>query len=210
MSTATAFYDRFWDRRQVAHQDPLTQRRVDIFLKVVPPNSKVLDLGCGNGRGSNLLVSSGMRVLGVDVSYDALRKARELDGTFPTVQGICDAALPFRRESFDVVYCTEVIEHVMDPQVLVRECFRVLRPSGTLFVSAPYHGRFKNILLASLAFEKHFDVVGGHVRFFTLRSLAAVLQAAGFHVERTWRLGRFWLVWNDMVFLARKPAEAVA
>lgn len=204
MNTDRAYYETFWGRRETAHQDPLTEERTELFLRMVPRKSKVLDLGCGNGSASQLLVAGGLTVVGLDISHDALMKGHKLDTSLCVAQATCDGPLPLASESFDAVYCTEVIEHVLDPETLIRESYRVLKPSGVLFVSAPYHGRIKNILLATAAFEEHFDVLGGHIRFFTLRSLRNLLQGNNFQVERIWRLGRFRPIWMDMAFLARK------
>jgi 2-polyprenyl-3-methyl-5-hydroxy-6-metoxy-1,4-benzoquinol methylase len=174
-------------------------------LGIAGPRVRILDLGCGNGTASKFLATKGHQVLGVDISRDALQKARELDVPLPTVQAACDGPLPFATSSFDAVYCTEVIEHVLDPETLVQESHRILKPQGQFFLSAPYHGLIKNLLLAGLAFEKHFDVLGGHIRFFTVPALEKLLVSNGFKVERVWRLGRFWPIWMDSVLLARKP-----
>ena len=168
----------------------------------------MLDLGCGNGRASRLLADAGKRVVGLKISSVALRKAATVgalgEGAIWYVEGSCEAPLPFRSESIDAVYCAEVIEHLVHPQVTVAECRRVLRPGGTLFVTTPYHGRVKNILIASMAFERHFNPVGPHIRFFTPHSLASLMRLQGFSIERTIYLGRFWPLWMNMALVARK------
>jgi 2-polyprenyl-3-methyl-5-hydroxy-6-metoxy-1,4-benzoquinol methylase len=120
------------------------------------------------------------------------------------LQSVCDAELPFPPDSFDAVFCAEVIEHLLDPETMVRECHRVLRPSGIFFVTTPYHGLIKNLVIAAAAFERHFDPTGAHIRFFTSRSLRDLLVRSGFVGERVSYLGRFWPLWMDMVVYARK------
>jgi 2-polyprenyl-3-methyl-5-hydroxy-6-metoxy-1,4-benzoquinol methylase len=102
------------------------------------------------------------------------------------------------------VYSAEVIEHLLDPETTVRECNRILKPSGILFLTTPYHGLIKNLVLAAASFDRHFDPTGAHVRFFTENSLRALLVRNGFGVDRFFYLGRFWPFWMDMAVYARK------
>jgi hypothetical protein len=81
---------------------------------------------------------------------------------------------------------------------------RVLTAGGLLFLSTPYHGLVKNFAVALFGFERHFDPVGPHIRFFTRRSLARALADAGLRVEGFRGLGRTWPVWMNMVVWARK------
>ena len=60
----------------------------------------------------------------------------------------------------------------------------MLKPGGRLLVTVPYHGRVKAALIALTRFERHFDPLGQHLRFFTRRSLAATLDQAGFDAVR--------------------------
>lgn len=207
MDAARVRFAKYWEGAAPPPVgDPLTEERVRHFLRLAPEARTVLDLGCGNGRASRLLADAGKRVVGLEISSVALRKAATVGalGAIWYVEGSCEAPLPFRSESIDAVYWTEVIELLVDPQVAVAECRRVLRPGGTLFVSAPYHGWVKNMLIASMAFERHFDPVGPHIRFFTPHSLASLMRLQGFSIERTIYLGRFWPLWMNMALVARK------
>jgi O-antigen biosynthesis protein len=99
---------------------------------------EVLDAGCGVGYGTAHLASVALRVVGVDVSADAIEHARARYAAPNTefVQG--DALeLPFEDESFDVVCSFETIEHVRDAEALVAELRRVLRRGGTCVLSTP-------------------------------------------------------------------------
>jgi 2-polyprenyl-3-methyl-5-hydroxy-6-metoxy-1,4-benzoquinol methylase len=198
-------YEEYWDgAAPPPEEDPLTEERVQHFLRLAPNARTVLDLGCGSGRASRLLADAGKKVVGIDISSLALRKATTTPalGAIEYVMGSCEATLPLRSESVDAVFCADVIEHLLNPQVTIAECYRVLRPGGTLFVSAPYHGRIKNVLVSAIAFERHFDPVGPHIRFFTPHSLASLVSQ--FSIERTIYLGRFWPLWMNMVMVARK------
>lgn len=98
----------------------------------------VLDLGCGAGYGSFRLSRSARAVVGGDVSEEAIAYAQSHYGApnleFRTLDAL---RLPFDDGSFDTVCSFETIEHVEDPDGLVREVARVLRPDGTFVVSTP-------------------------------------------------------------------------
>jgi SAM-dependent methyltransferase len=207
MDAARIRYAEYWEAAAPPPEnDPLTEERVQHFLRLAPEARTVLDLGCGNGRASRMLADAGKRVVGLDIASAALRKAAAIgtSGSISYVEGSCEAGFPFRSESIDAIYCAEVIEHLVDPRIPLAECRRVLRPGGTLFVSTPYHGRVKNILIASVGFERHFDPSGPHIRFFTPRSLASLMRLHGFSIERTICLGRFWPLWMNMAVVARR------
>ena len=95
---------------------------------------QVLDLGCGAGFLSNELGAAGHEVTGLDASADALRVAALHDpgGTVVYRQG--DALqLPFANASFDAVCAMDFLEHVEDPERVIAEAARVLKPSGLFF-----------------------------------------------------------------------------
>ncbi len=151
-----------------------------------------------------LLAEAGYQVTGIDISLGALGKARAYSRTASVVAGVIDSSLPFADGSFDAVLSCEVIEHLLDVTRSLAEMNRVLRPGGRLFLSTPYHGLVKNLVLAVHGFEKHFDPDGGHIRFFTPKSLRQLLERSGFKVERILCLGRFWPLWMNMLILAEK------
>jgi SAM-dependent methyltransferase len=95
----------------------------------------VLEVGCGAG---NILEQiHGARLFGVDLSHALLDKARARLGTRAALHEAFAESLPFAASSFDRVYCSEVLEHVVDPLAVLREMRRVLRPNGRAVISFP-------------------------------------------------------------------------
>jgi len=93
---------------------------------------------------------------------------------------------------------------VLNPAAMVAECHRVLKTEGTLFITTPYHGLIKNLAIAVHDFERHFDIQGSHIRFFTRKSLLSLLRRNGFIIQKVFFLGRYWPLWMNMAVCALK------
>jgi ubiquinone/menaquinone biosynthesis C-methylase UbiE len=156
----------------------------------------VLDAGCGEGRTSEVIRSSGPRVTGLELEADALSKApRAVDGLGFVAGSVYD--LPFPDRSFDVVTCTEVLEHLTDPAGALSELVRVAR-SGVV-VTVPREPWWRMANMARGAYLSRLGNTPGHVQHFTKRRLQTLLsrQAGDARVEvgasTMWRVGRLTL-----------------
>ena len=100
---------------------------------------RILDVGCGNGQFTGMLVhslASFESVTGVDVDRDALRQAGERFGTGQYTFLLAGAGdLPFPDESFDMVVISRALHHVEDPEKTLGEMRRVLSTGGTLLIN---------------------------------------------------------------------------
>lgn len=101
---------------------------------------RVLDIACGAGWGTALLVSRGraISVVGIDIDAATAVFARKRHGS-EVVQFVLSSAerIPLRDSSVDVAVSIETIEHVRDPQRLLRELARVVVPGGKVVISTP-------------------------------------------------------------------------
>jgi 2-polyprenyl-3-methyl-5-hydroxy-6-metoxy-1,4-benzoquinol methylase len=154
------------------------------LLDRVAPGARVLDLGCGDGAFAAALLGAGCAVTMADVAEEALRRARARAAGAQAVKLAEDEPLPFAEDAFDVVWAGEVLEHVADVVGLLAEVRRVLRWGGALLATTPWHGRLV------VATDAHFDPRADHLRFFSARTLRAVLADAGFASVRVRRAGR--------------------
>lgn len=110
--------------------------RVSPIAYEIPLGSKVLDVGANSGEFMKLLKEKReCEVYGIDVSELAIAKAKEKG--FDVIN--CDAAqMPFADASFDVVVLMEVLSHLADPETVLKEVRRVLKPNGFLLGSVPH------------------------------------------------------------------------
>lgn len=186
---------------------------VSRFLKHLPAGSTVLDAGCGNGTFLSLFQDRGWRLHGSDYSPAGLGFARQ---SFPNIDFfLADAQSTYvdflsSKGPVDAVISTEVIEHLYDPHAFLRNCYSLLKPGGTLVITTPYHGYFKNILLAVTGkTEFHYDAlrVHGHIKFFSRKTLQKALTDAGFTSIEFVGTGRLPYVWKSMALKANRPVS---
>jgi 2-polyprenyl-6-hydroxyphenyl methylase/3-demethylubiquinone-9 3-methyltransferase len=151
------------------------------------PIRRAFDIGCGNGTTSDRLRQQRFAVTGVDVANQGIEIARR---TFPQVQFHVDNVyedLSARYGRFPLVVCFEVIEHLYDPRKLIQTIRGLLEPGGTLVLSTPYHGFWKNLTLALLGkWDGHHQPLhhGGHIKFFSIETLSHLLREEGSRSRR--------------------------
>ncbi len=143
--------------------------------------------------------------MGVDGDEGGVSVAR---GMFPSIRFDVSLFSDTPPGTFDMVCSTEVVEHLYAPHELARYCFDSLNPGGKLVISTPYHGYLKNLVL-SLAgkWDSHFTAHwhGGHIKFWSRKTLSKLLADAGFEVARFRGTGRFPFLWKSMVLVAHRP-----
>ena len=169
-----------------------------------PPTSadgrpwRVLDLGCGTGGSVDFFRARDPSVdwTGVDIadSREALERVRT-DARFEVFDGV---SLPFSDEAFDLVYCKQVLEHVLRPAPLLAEVARVLAPSGRFAGSTsqlePFHSRstfgYTPFGFAELLGDAGLALVEIRPGIDSLALIGRRLVGNGRLVRRTW--GRWW------------------
>jgi len=140
-----------------------------IELCVSRAGKHILDLGCAVGNYCVELKSLGFECTGVDVNNAYIEIARKKGVEAFTVQGI----LPFKDRSFDTVIIFEVLEHVQDPEPVIKEALRVARKN--ILITVPDNSQFETLKSAGLTYEHMLE--RDHVNFFTKSSLEGLLKA---------------------------------
>jgi SAM-dependent methyltransferase len=168
------------------------------------PGRRVLDLGCRDGALTQTY-AAGNEVVGVDADREALAEAARLG--IETRWADLDQPLEFPDASFDAVVAGELLEHLRDPERLVAEIRRVLRPGGTFVASVPNAYRLKGRLRFLIGRPPESDPT--HLQMFSAAGVRALL--AGFDDPKLhFVAGRLVplhprLFANDIVFVGRKP-----
>jgi len=148
---------------------------------------KVLDLGCGEGRHSiDIWIQTRAQVIGMDLSRDDMLTARSRKADFSVTESgnhslnFVEASglnLPFADNTFDVVICSEVLEHIPDYAGMLDEIRRVLITGGVFAMSVPRFGPEWVCWKLSTAYHM---VPGGHLRIFKAPVLNQQIEGLGF------------------------------
>lgn len=122
--------------------DPAFARRARFILESLElkQNMKILEVGCGRGYYEKLLFTydPSFFLTGVDLNREYLAKAKRYMSAPRVKFLLADASnLPFPDQSFDRVIATEVLEHISDDRRVLREIYRVLKPSGVAVITVP-------------------------------------------------------------------------
>jgi SAM-dependent methyltransferase len=164
---------------------------VDFSRLYIRAGYRILDIGCGSGR--HTCAASRFKnviAIGADINFDDVFEAKnrliqqeklgeqesELWGTL-----VADInRMPFRNEFFDLVICSEVLEHIHEHRAAIYELIRVVRPGKDLVVSVP---RFLPESICWALSENYHHGNNGHIRIYRKKELTSLLEGAGL---RTW------------------------
>jgi SAM-dependent methyltransferase len=171
------YYEDLWGRLPEDLDAPDLELRLGYVRAGVHAGDRVLDLGCGAGRFTAELARLGTAPIGVDIAQAAIDRARASYPELDFRQVPFEGPLPFDDVSFDVVWASEVIEHVADTARWLSEVRRVLVPRGRLLVTTPSHGRLR---VAFGGLEAFSEPLGDHLHLYTRGSLEKLLAEFGF------------------------------
>jgi 2-polyprenyl-3-methyl-5-hydroxy-6-metoxy-1,4-benzoquinol methylase len=169
-----AFYER-----KYREGTEISRTSKQYLIDCVPDygNLEIPDVGCGSGINSEALAAEGHSIRSVDLSEAAIMRYRD--------RGFCgrvsdlETGLDYPNETFDIVFCSEVIEHTTTPESLAAEMRRVLEPRGLLMLSTPNSALWLYRLLGLFGYTVGEIQHPKHFQFFSRRSLIRLLRGAG-------------------------------
>ena len=162
--------------------------REAVAARLLPPVETIVDVGCGEGRFLAEARGKCRSGMGMDADPERLRAARDR-GASVVRADIESGELPCR--ALAAAACLDVIEHVRDPGALIGRIGRSLRPGGVLLISTPnirYWTRIVARLLGGsfprTSSRPGAENDGGHLHYFTVGDMVALLSASGFTARR--------------------------
>lgn len=225
-------YDQFYKTDGQAHAisdyaiRKWPRNRVEAIVAVGGAGGTIMDIGCGDGSLLYQYRNRYSHLIGLEYSAERLRQAEaNLAGLkFTALQGSAEEMDQLQDNSVDRIITADVIEHIPDVYAASHEMFRVLKPGGDLVINTPNIAFVKKRLVLALGrfpstsqpnegmgSDVLFD--GGHLHYFTYRSLRLLLERAGFQMVRPMGFGRFGVfhsLWPSLTsggvqWIAKKP-----
>jgi SAM-dependent methyltransferase len=150
--------------------DQISTQMVDLFWSKcgLPPNAKVLDVGCGQGVALKLFAAKGADAIGVTLNQTDVDVCRSLGYD---VRCMDQSFLDFPDASFDVVWCRHCLEHSIYPYFTLSGFHRVLKPGGWLYVEVPA----PDTASGHQTNRNHYSVLGKSM-------MASLIDRSGFRI----------------------------
>jgi 2-polyprenyl-3-methyl-5-hydroxy-6-metoxy-1,4-benzoquinol methylase len=200
---------------QTMYQKEIDLKRLQFIAgniaQAIKPGSTVLDIGCGNGHMSMALGQLGFQVYGIDVSEKTIAKARQLNTMSHVSFDVMPAeALVADGQKYDAVVCSEVLEHLNQPDKLLEVIYQLLNDEGRLIVTVPNGYGPREVLITKPVqwMQKNDNLIWkmvkgvksvlgydgktvqsdaddlGHIQFFTRKALKNLAQQTNFQIVR--------------------------
>ena len=158
---------------------------------------------------TNQVRNLGYKVIGIDPSADGIEIASKSYPETEFIKGDSRTLSAFHGNQ-KLIYSLEVIDHIYDPYDFMNSVYSALQNQGIAIISTPYHGYFKNVLIAILGkFDDHVTALwrNGHIKFWSRKTLSVLITECGFEVLEFHRVGRVPPLAKSMIFVIRKNLE---
>ncbi|OGY17025.1 MAG: hypothetical protein A2784_04215 [Candidatus Chisholmbacteria bacterium RIFCSPHIGHO2_01_FULL_48_12] len=147
-------------------------------------NKTILDIGCGAGTISLYLANQGANIIGIDISrkaIDSCKKSAKALKLKDRTQFICNTIeqIKFRRK-FDLIICSEIIEHIPNDKAFLKRVYKLLKNNGLLILSTPSI----NAPLYKIGLAQNFDKQVGHIRRYSKKQISDLVKKSGFTIEK--------------------------
>lgn len=172
---------------------------LSVLCSFIPPGSRVLDLGCGNGavgRYLNKRDHGETIVDGLTISREEAEVARQHYGLVHVADlDSCVLTDLFQASAYDIVVCADVLEHIRHGAEVLRQCKRLLTSEGSALLSIPnvaYSGLLAELMEGEFRYRAEGLLDSTHLRFYTRRTLLRFLKQEG------WQIGALETIERDL------------
>jgi ubiquinone/menaquinone biosynthesis C-methylase UbiE len=166
----------------------------------------VVDVGCGDGGAIRFCANQGAEVIFLDLNATKVKSIREelLDTSAKSIRGIVGSAeeIDLAEGTADKIICTEVIEHVDNPEKVMSELFRIGKPGALYVLTVPEQSG--EDLMKDTAPKGYFEKPN-HIRIFDQESFKALVEASGLEVIKQHTLGAYWSVFFSIFWNSGQP-----
>ena len=191
------------------HMSHYPKNRIEAIIHSTINVETLLEVGCGDGHLLSLLRDKYSKCIGIEYSELRLRRVKEnlKDVNFVGINGSVEDMSMIASESIDCIVSADTIEHVPDIYSAADEMYRVLKPGGMIVINTPniafikkrlqlLFGRFPSTSQPNEGFGDEIMYDGGHLHYFTLRSLKKLLVRSGFIIQGSNGYGPFGFIHN--------------
>lgn len=156
-----------------------------VFIEEAKKYHSILECGCSTGFLSRQLAAAGCRVVGIEIDTEAAEKARQFCARVLSLDLNCPDWSNALDERFDLVTYGDVLEHLLEPQAVLRETRNVLAPGGRVLISLPniaYWTMRVKLLMGKFEYESMGLLDYTHLRFFTFQTARKMIEQAGYRI----------------------------
>ncbi|QQG41190.1 MAG: class I SAM-dependent methyltransferase [Candidatus Woesebacteria bacterium] len=177
--------DRKPQTRIITRNDFTYHTILSYLSKYVNKKKEVLDIGCGVGAVDLYLGNLGVSVLGIDISKNGIAIAKENAKHLGVAHFVKFTIMDFPRrlpkKQFDLVICSEVLEHIVNDKSAVEKIFKLLKTGGVVIASSPS----ENAPLYRMGVLRKFEQKVGHLRRYSVKNFSRMFTASGFEILET-------------------------
>lgn len=174
------------------HKNPIVRyqenNRVNKLLKLIGncQNKRILDIGCGDGHLLKLIKEGDL--YGIDLDKNMVKQARK-NTEATIIQSDC-TNIPLPSQAFDTIICSEVLEHVEQPEEAIGEMRRLIKTRGKIIINVPNE---RIVLAAKWALKKikmpikgiHPGMTPAHLRIYTTKTIKKQVEEWGLTITKT-------------------------